>query len=342
MSNSKNFLSTTQGIPKYFKKASFFHVSSSLKDILNKHTTSTFSIRVRISQNSIFCSNLLLENDISLNNKNSLYNSIFNGFKLFRGSKIKNVISVFKNKNTYHHHHHRNHYHQRFHKQHQTFNNLYGLFLITPFRNTFTLSASSHHNNDSSSSSSLSLMNHEDFKKTESQEIIKSTNFIKRLIDFISDYIIEPILITFRFIYLLGLFFPLIIGLPLIFVGKRMPEYYNERRGTLYWYDMLVRRMEIAGPTFIKLAQWAASRTDIFPQEMCLRFSKLHSAVDPHPFKFTKKTIENFFNKPFEQVFSEFDQIPIGVGAIAQVFILFFTKGSNNNDDSDDDDNNLL
>ncbi|CAJ0759959.1 17866_t:CDS:2, partial [Entrophospora sp. SA101] len=97
-----------------------------------------------------------------------------------------------------------------------------------------------------------------------------------------------------------------------------IPEYYNERKGTLYWYDMLVRRMEIAGPTFIKLAQWAASRTDIFPQEMCLRLSKLHSAVDPHPFEFTKKIIEKFFNEPLEQVFSEFDQIPIGVGAIAQ------------------------
>nr|CAG8462545.1 1876_t:CDS:2 [Entrophospora candida] len=78
--------------------------------------------------------------------------------------------------------------------------------------------------------------------------------------------------------------------------------------------------MEIAGPTFIKLAQWAASRTDIFPQEMCLRLSKLHSAVYPHPFEFTKKVIENFFNEPLEQVFSEFDQIPIGVGAIAQVY----------------------
>ncbi|CAJ0844932.1 21451_t:CDS:2 [Entrophospora sp. SA101] len=105
-----------------------------------------------------------------------------------------------------------------------------------------------------------------------------------------------------------------------------IPEYYNERKGTLYWYDMLVRRMEIAGPTFIKLAQWAASRTDIFPQEMCLRLSKLHSAVDPHPFEFTKKIIEKFFNEPLEQVFSEFDQIPIGVGAIAQVFILFFAQ----------------
>ncbi|CAG8496641.1 1501_t:CDS:2 [Cetraspora pellucida] len=78
--------------------------------------------------------------------------------------------------------------------------------------------------------------------------------------------------------------------------------------------------MESAGPTFIKLAQWAASRTDIFPQEMCRHLSKLHSAVGPHPFDDTKRIIEKAFNKPFHEIFSEFDQTPIGIGAIAQVY----------------------
>ena len=67
------------------------------------------------------------------------------------------------------------------------------------------------------------------------------------------------------------------------------------------------------------MAQWAASRTDIFPQEMCSRLSKLHSSVDPHPFYVTKKIIEEAFNKPFEEIFISFDMNPTGIGAIAQV-----------------------
>ncbi|CAG8497231.1 532_t:CDS:2, partial [Racocetra fulgida] len=40
----------------------------------------------------------------------------------------------------------------------------------------------------------------------------------------------------------------------------------------------------------------------------------------PHPFKDTKRIIEKAFNKPFHEIFSEFDQTPIGIGAIAQVY----------------------
>lgn len=75
------------------------------------------------------------------------------------------------------------------------------------------------------------------------------------------------------------------------------------------------------------MGQWAASRTDIFPQEMCIRLSKLHSAVDPHPFHETKRVIEKAFNRPFEEIFINFDMDPIGIGAIAQArkknFIFF-------------------
>jgi aarF domain-containing kinase len=68
------------------------------------------------------------------------------------------------------------------------------------------------------------------------------------------------------------------------------------------------------------LAQWVASRTDLFPTALCTRLSKLHSQVDPHPFSYTKKVIEEAFGRPLEQVFSELDPEPLGVGAIAQVY----------------------
>jgi aarF domain-containing kinase len=46
----------------------------------------------------------------------------------------------------------------------------------------------------------------------------------------------------------------------------------------------------------------------------------MHSRGKPHPFSHTKRVIEHVFQKPFEEVFEEFDQTPIGTGAIAQVY----------------------
>lgn len=68
------------------------------------------------------------------------------------------------------------------------------------------------------------------------------------------------------------------------------------------------------------MAQWIASRTDLFPLALCSRLSKLHSNVDPHPFSYTKRVIEEAFGRPLDQVFNELDPEPLGVGAIAQVY----------------------
>lgn len=68
------------------------------------------------------------------------------------------------------------------------------------------------------------------------------------------------------------------------------------------------------------MAQWVASRTDLFPLALCSRLSKLHSNVDPHPFSYTKRVIEEAFGRALDQVFTELDPIPLGVGAIAQVY----------------------
>lgn len=79
--------------------------------------------------------------------------------------------------------------------------------------------------------------------------------------------------------------------------------------------------MEVAGPSFIKLGQWAASRTDIFSDLLTTEMSKLHSNSTPHALGETKKIIEESFEgKPFDEVFEEFVPVPIGVGAIAQVY----------------------
>lgn len=69
-----------------------------------------------------------------------------------------------------------------------------------------------------------------------------------------------------------------------------------------------------------QLAQWAGSRTDLFPAELCNLFGKLHSQGKPHSFRYTKRVIERAFGLPFERIFVEFRETPLGIGAIAQVY----------------------
>lgn len=81
---------------------------------------------------------------------------------------------------------------------------------------------------------------------------------------FLQDYIIEPLGTTKRFIVLVLLFGPVILTMPMLLVGR-----YREggrrrgrkvakvdggtRWGAKWWYGFLVKQMERAGPTFIKV-----------------------------------------------------------------------------------------
>jgi aarF domain-containing kinase len=71
----------------------------------------------------------------------------------------------------------------------------------------------------------------------------------------------------------------------------------------------------------MQLGQWAASRTDIFPAEMCAAMSSLHADAPPHALEATRRIVERAFGgRRLEDVFDEFDERPLGVGAIAQVY----------------------
>ncbi|OOF91269.1 hypothetical protein ASPCADRAFT_57689 [Aspergillus carbonarius ITEM 5010] len=134
-------------------------------------------------------------------------------------------------------------------------------------------------------------------------------------------YIYDPVATGFRFVHLVVIFLPVILAAPILCFGGRLKDREGIRTGTLWWYKFLVRSMERAGPAFIKLGQWAASRTDIFPPELCDIMSSLHSNAPAHSLHQTKRTIRKAFNwLPFEDIFEEFQEEPLGVGAIAQVY----------------------
>lgn len=153
-------------------------------------------------------------------------------------------------------------------------------------------------------------------------EDAKGLNRLWKGIVYVFDqYLFEPLATTFRFFHLVVIFVPVIVAIPIVFIGTRSKDRDNERAGVVWWYTFLVKSMERAGPAFIKLGQWAASRSDIFPSQMCKVMSELHSNAKPHSLHHTRKTIEKAFGgRKFEDIFEEFDDNPLGVGAIAQVY----------------------
>ena len=84
----------------------------------------------------------------------------------------------------------------------------------------------------------------------------------------VDQYIYEPLATGFRFLHLVFIFVPVLISVPIIWLGRRHKDRDDERGGTLWWYGFLVRSMERAGPAFIKVRKVSKKWTQcklIFP-----------------------------------------------------------------------------
>ena len=88
------------------------------------------------------------------------------------------------------------------------------------------------------------------------------------------------------------------------------------------WYNMLARSLASSGAAFIKWGQWAATRSDMFPTQLCDALSTLHSAAPSHSWNFTQTQVESSLDIPkgsLFEVFESFDPEPLASGSIAQV-----------------------
>lgn len=134
------------------------------------------------------------------------------------------------------------------------------------------------------------------------------------------DYIVDPSITFGRFIELSCIFLPVLLAAPICWLGTTDKKT-RVKSGSRLWFRYLRWSAEVAGALFIKLGQWAALRTDIFPKEMCEELGRLHSNAKQHLLSATKRIVSRSFNLPFEEIFDEFNETPLGVCAIAQVYI---------------------
>jgi len=73
------------------------------------------------------------------------------------------------------------------------------------------------------------------------------------------------------------------------------------------------------GTTFIKLGQMLSTRADIVGADLALELSELQANVPPQPVEAVRTTILEDFGQPVEELFAEFEDIPIAAASIAQV-----------------------
>ncbi|KAL6856078.1 hypothetical protein ACP4OV_018880 [Aristida adscensionis] len=121
----------------------------------------------------------------------------------------------------------------------------------------------------------------------------------------------EGITLLIRAVHLTLLFFPATALAPF---ADSFSVAFRKR-----WLRLVRRTLEMAGPAFIKWGQWAATRPDLFPSDLCVELAKLHSAAPEHGFAFSKAAIEKAFGRELSEIFETFDENPVASGSIAQI-----------------------
>lgn len=77
--------------------------------------------------------------------------------------------------------------------------------------------------------------------------------------------------------------------------------------------------LEDLGPTFVKIGQIASQQSEYIPPEYCAVLAKLRSKVAPMDSETVHAQIEKHLGKPAEELFTFFDETPLGSASIAQV-----------------------
>ncbi|MBE6488806.1 MAG: AarF/ABC1/UbiB kinase family protein [Methanosphaera stadtmanae] len=78
--------------------------------------------------------------------------------------------------------------------------------------------------------------------------------------------------------------------------------------------------MEELGPAFIKLGQLLASRPDMIGQDIADDLKKLRDNTPTTPFDQMRDVLETELGRPLEEIYSEFNEEPLGSASIGQVY----------------------
>jgi ubiquinone biosynthesis protein len=80
----------------------------------------------------------------------------------------------------------------------------------------------------------------------------------------------------------------------------------------------LRRRLELLGPTYVKLGQILAMRTDLLPTSVTDELQQLLDRLPAIPFESFKRTVEHDLGRPLGELFASVDPVPYASASIAQ------------------------
>ena len=77
---------------------------------------------------------------------------------------------------------------------------------------------------------------------------------------------------------------------------------------------------EDLGPTFVKFAQVISSRADLLPEPLIAELKRLRNEVRPVPWELMRPLLERELKGSVDEVFAQFNPVPVAAGSIAQVY----------------------
>ncbi|KAK2080009.1 hypothetical protein QBZ16_002404 [Prototheca wickerhamii] len=134
--------------------------------------------------------------------------------------------------------------------------------------------------------------------------------FVQRMLRAAVRALLVEIALAARAAFLGALFLPAVLSCPLLYCGDA---------ARAAWLRLLRGTLARAGPAFIKWAQWAATRPDLFPADACAELAELQTGAPEHDWASTREAVERSFGVPMETLFDSFERRPVASGSIAQV-----------------------
>ena len=126
--------------------------------------------------------------------------------------------------------------------------------------------------------------------------------------------------LALRAFYLILTWLPVLTyALPLLIASRAAPTALGVRMRKRAWAT-LHSAIALCGAAFIKWAQWASTREDIFPRDLCEQLEKLHDDAPRHSYRRTLRILERELGCDPRLVFCQFPTKPMASGSVAQVY----------------------